>query len=106
VLLPVVAGRLESVVHALPARVFALLEQEANVPTLVRALVLPAEVGGEGSEQRVGACAWARHVDDDRGKRHRRRSYPLVGRTVKVALTGGAAPWFGGVLILSVSAEE
>jgi hypothetical protein len=74
VLLPVVAGGLEGVVDALPARIRALLEQEPDVPALVGSVHLLAELAGNGGKQFVGARSWARHVDDDCGKRHRGRS--------------------------------
>jgi hypothetical protein len=74
VLLPVVAGGLEGVVDALPARVAALLEQQTNVPAVVGDMRLLAEAVGHGSKQLVGARSWARHLHDDRGKRHLGRS--------------------------------
>ena len=73
-LLPIVAGCLEGVVDALPARIRALLEQESDVPALVGSVHLLAELAGNGSKQFVGARSWARHVDDDCGKRHGARS--------------------------------
>jgi hypothetical protein len=74
VLPPVVARRVERVVDVLPSRVLALFEQQAHVSALVGGVRLLAEVAGNGSKQFVGARAWARHMDDDRGERHRNRS--------------------------------
>jgi hypothetical protein len=74
VLLPVLAGCLERVVDALPARVPALLEQETHVPAVVGNVRLLAEVAGDGGKQFVGAPSWTRDLHDDRGKRHRGRS--------------------------------
>jgi hypothetical protein len=74
VLLPVVAGCLQRIMDALPARVTALLEQEADVAALVGRVPRLAKAAGDGGKQFVGARSWARHLHDDRGKRHRGRS--------------------------------
>ena len=74
VLRPVIAGRVERIVDALPRGVGGLLEKNARVPALVGGLRASAEVGGDGGKQLVGALSRARDADDDRGERHHSRS--------------------------------
>jgi len=73
-LVPVIAGGVERFVDALPRGVLGFLKQNAHVPPLVGDLRSSAEVLGDGGKQLVGAPSGARHVDDDRGQRHRSRS--------------------------------
>jgi hypothetical protein len=71
---PVIAGGVERIVDALPRGVLGLLEQNAHVPLLVGDLRSSAEMLGDGREQLVGTPSRARHVDDDRGQRHKGQS--------------------------------
>ena len=73
-LLPVVAGRGEPVVDALPRRGQWLLEQDAHVAELVGRSHRPAEMAGERGEQLVGALSGAHDVHDDGGQRHLART--------------------------------
>jgi hypothetical protein len=70
VLLPVVAGRLQPIVNALPRRGEWLLEKDAHMAELVGGCDRPAEMLGELGKQLVGASSRAHDVHDDWGQRH------------------------------------
>jgi hypothetical protein len=74
VLVPVIAGAVKRLVHALPRGALGFLKKDAHVPALVGLGGSLAELLGDGGKQRVGAPSRARHVDDDRGERHQSRS--------------------------------
>jgi hypothetical protein len=74
VLVPVAAGSVKRIVHALPRGALGLLKQDAHVPALAGDRRFPAEVRGNGGKQRVGTPPRARHVNDDRDERHQSRS--------------------------------
>jgi len=69
-LVPVIAGGVERIVHALPRGAFGFLKQNAHVPPLVGDLRSSAEMLGDGRKQLVGTPPRARDVDDGRGQRH------------------------------------
>jgi hypothetical protein len=73
-LVPIIAGGVERIVHALPRCALRVLEKNAHVAPLVRDEHLSPEVLGHRGKQFVSAPSWARHVNDDRGQRHQRRS--------------------------------
>jgi hypothetical protein len=70
VLLPVVAGGVESVMHALPRRRLGFLEEDAHVAALIGRVRRTAELTGQPGKQLVGTPSRAHHVQDDRGERH------------------------------------
>jgi hypothetical protein len=74
VLVPVIAGGVKRIVHALPRGALGFLEKDAHVPTLVGDRRSSAELPGDGGKQLVSAPSRARHVDDGRGERHHSRS--------------------------------
>jgi hypothetical protein len=73
VLVPVIAGGVKRIVYVLPRGALGFLK-DAHVPALVGARRSSPEPLGDGGKQLVGAPSRARHVDDDRGARHRGRS--------------------------------
>jgi hypothetical protein len=74
VLLPVIAGSVERVVHVIPRDAPGFLEKDAYVAALVDGQRPPTEMLGRGSEQCIGAPARVGDVNDDRGEWHRLRS--------------------------------
>jgi hypothetical protein len=70
---PVVAGRLEGIVHELPRRVSARLEQDTRVSALVR-MHLDAKRLRERGQELVSASSWPRDMQDDGSEWHRSRS--------------------------------
>jgi hypothetical protein len=73
VLVPVIAGGVKRIVYVLPRGALGFLK-DAHVPALVGDRRSSPELLGDGGKQLVGAPSRARHVDDDRGERHRSRS--------------------------------
>jgi hypothetical protein len=74
VLVPVIAGGVKRIVYVLPRGAVGFFKKDAHVPALVGDRRSSAELLGDGGKQLVGAPSRARHVDDDRGERHRSRS--------------------------------
>jgi hypothetical protein len=74
VLVPVIAGGVKRIVYVLPRGALGFFKKDAHVPALVGDRRSSAELLGDGGKQLVGAPSRARHVDDDRGERHRSRS--------------------------------
>ena len=73
-LVPVIAGRVERIVDALPRGALGFLKKNAHVPPLVGDRRCSADMLGDGGKQLVGAPSRARHVDHDGGERHQSRS--------------------------------
>jgi hypothetical protein len=74
VLVPVIAGGVKRIVHALPRGGLGFLEKHAHVPALVGDRRSSAELLGDRGKQLVSAPSGARHMHDDRGEWHHRRS--------------------------------
>ncbi len=74
VLVPVIAGGVKRIVYVLPRGALGFFKKDAHVPALVGDRRSSAELLGDSGKQLVGAPSRARHVDDDRGERHRSRS--------------------------------
>ena len=72
--MPVIAGGVKRIVHALPRGALRFLKKNADVPALVGDQRFSAEMLGDRGKQLVGAPTRAREVNDDRGQRHQRRS--------------------------------
>jgi hypothetical protein len=73
-LVPVIGGGVERIVHVLPRGALGFLKQNAHVPALVGDLRSSAEMLGDGRKQLVCTPPRAHHVYDDRGQRHESRS--------------------------------
>jgi hypothetical protein len=74
VLVPVIAGGVKRIVYALPRGALGFLKKDAQVPALVGDRRSSSELLGDGGKQLVGAPSRARHMDDDRGQRHKSRA--------------------------------
>jgi hypothetical protein len=70
VLVPVIAGGVQRIVHALPSGALRLLEKYAHVTPLVGHKRFSPEMLGHRGKQLVRAYSRARDVNDDRGQRH------------------------------------
>jgi hypothetical protein len=79
---PVIAGDVERIVHALPRGALGFLKNNAHVTPLVGHQRFSAEMLGDRGKQVVGAPSRARDVNDDRGQRHQ---HPIVGPLHEVA---------------------
>ena len=73
-LVPVIAGRVKRIVYALPRGALGFLKKDPHMPALVGDRRSSAELLRDGGKELVGAPSRARHVDHDRGERHRSRS--------------------------------
>jgi hypothetical protein len=74
VLVPVIAGGVKRIVYALPRGALGFLKKDARVPALVGDRRSSSELLGDGGKQLVGPPSRARHMDDDRGQRHKNRA--------------------------------